>query len=289
MFLLMIGSLFAANWTMDGDRVYWTQNSRTISAYPATSTGLHHVQFINVSSANPTSVKANFSFVFSILPTNAKAYYWQNVSHPYSIPIYTNVLRNYTGTGNNTTVTFYNESVLTGWNNGTSWYNDWNDISAQFDHTTMGSSHVFTINNVQVNNGNNHRVKFEYDTPMGSSGKFDIYAHSGSPYQAYNGLNGKQIYVALDPWYNSSYANRYPINCTNINSGTPIVINGSSGFTHNGTTQIAWTTCYPNMSLYHNSGLGQYAVANDSGGQVPNKLQSIPSVENRRKRGRVSF
>jgi hypothetical protein len=74
-------------------------------------------------------------------------------------------------------------------------------------------------------------------------------------------------------WWNSSYANRYPINCSLVTSGTPIVVNGSSGFTHAGETQIVWTVCGgANLSLYYNNGLGQYAVANDTA-QVPMEVE----------------
>lgn len=41
----------------------------------------------------------------------------------------------------------------------------------------------------------------------------------------------------------ATYANNLAINCSNVEAGTPIVINGSSGFEINGQKQIVWTNC----------------------------------------------
>jgi hypothetical protein len=65
-------------------------------------------------------------------------------------------------------------------------------------------------------------------------------------------------------WWNTSYAYRLPINCTNVASETPIVINESNGFSISGNSQIVWTTCGGgNLSVYYNNHT-DYIVANDT-------------------------
>lgn len=74
-------------------------------------------------------------------------------------------------------------------------------------------------------------------------------------------------------WWNASYTNRFPINCTGVTAGTPIAINGSAGFYISGNKQTVWTTCGGNsLSLYYNNA-SNYAVANESA-KVPYEVES---------------
>lgn len=69
-------------------------------------------------------------------------------------------------------------------------------------------------------------------------------------------------------WWNSSFSSRLPINCSNVEHGIPIVVNGKNGFDISGQNQIVWTLCsHANLSVYYNNN-NDYVVANDTG-QVP--------------------
>lgn len=161
-----------------------------------------------------------------------------------------------------------NNYILTYQLNGTTGYTqqqvsspEWVEISGSFSRSRFGNYDVYTISNVPFTQGTNYQVKFIYRVSQGSIGKFSIYAHAGSPQDVV--FNGAQVYVELDPWWNATYANRSLINCTSIASGTPIVINGSSGFAIGGKNQVVWTNCQPDLYLYYNN-FTDYAVANNT-------------------------
>jgi len=69
-------------------------------------------------------------------------------------------------------------------------------------------------------------------------------------------------------WWNSSFSFRLPINCSSVDNGLPIIVNGRNGFNISGNNQLVWTLCSGgNLSVYYNSHT-DYVIANDSG-QVP--------------------
>ena len=70
----------------------------------------------------------------------------------------------------------------------------------------------------------------------------------------------------------ANYNSCFPINCTLMTSGTPIMINGSNGFTLGGYKQLVWTTCAPNLILYYNN-YSSYAVANNTT-QFPMEIEN---------------
>ena len=268
-FVLLIGSLSAANWTDDGHGgVYWTENGYTIRAYPATSNELiNHYQYVNFTSTNPASIMTNLSFVFDQKPLSGDVLLWQNKSHQVQVPhttrmnstyqingvasytastlpcqigdaqnIYnynvsyntTSIIAcfdNYTNVSNNYTITYsYNGTTYT---TETQYWMDWGTILNSFTYTNISGHHIYTINDVPFNGTTNYQTKFLYSFPASSSGKFDIYAHRGSPAEviAYPSL----IYVQLDPWWNSTWGHLIPfdINTTVASSLTnfPAMVN----------------------------------------------------------------
>ena len=66
----------------------------------------------------------------------------------------------------------------------------------------------------------------------------------------------------------ATYDNHIPINCSNISTGTPIVINGTNGFNLGVGKNIVWTNCQAEASgiaLYYDSGnLTDYDVKNNT-------------------------
>ena len=76
-------------------------------------------------------------------------------------------------------------------------------------------------------------------------------------------------------WWNVSYGFKREINCTNLDDLTPIVINGSNGFTINGEKQIVWTYCSGTgtaLYLHNSSDYTAYVVANDTT-QLPHEVE----------------
>lgn len=65
-------------------------------------------------------------------------------------------------------------------------------------------------------------------------------------------------------WWNVSFDKKREINCSNMETDQPFVINGSSGFSIGGENQIVWTVCKgTGTALYYNN-YTDYVVANDT-------------------------
>jgi len=73
-------------------------------------------------------------------------------------------------------------------------------------------------------------------------------------------------------WWNESYTKKILINCTNLDDNTPIVINGSSGFTIDGKKQIVWTYCSGTGTAVYYNDYSDYVVANDTT-QLPMEVE----------------
>lgn len=94
----------------------------------------------------------------------------------------------------------------------------------------------------------------------------------------------------LDPlWWNGSYDEKMLINCSGMTVGTPVVINGSAGFDLGSGTQIVWTNCQENLSVYYfSTNTSIWAIANDTsqvnyslnGLRYDNKLVAYYSLDN---------
>jgi len=79
------------------------------------------------------------------------------------------------------------------------------------------------------------------------------------------------VYDEYAPWY-GNFTYRRKINCTNLNNGMPIVINGTTGVMIGGSQQVIWTFCAgENTSLYYFNSTA-YVVANDTA-QLPHKVE----------------
>ncbi|MBW3019359.1 LamG domain-containing protein, partial [Candidatus Woesearchaeota archaeon] len=66
-------------------------------------------------------------------------------------------------------------------------------------------------------------------------------------------------------WWDDSYDYRFKIDCSDVAAGTPIVVNGSDGFSIDGHNQLVWTVCGSNnLSVYFNN-YTDYVVANENG------------------------
>jgi hypothetical protein len=207
----------------------------------STMTGNSFYQFVNFTSANPNPITANLSFVFDEKPSSGSISIWRNETRRANASLFLANVTNYTNTtaacqigdalntlkynvtqsGNNATsqvicfdsyTNVSNNYVLSfSYNNWVGWEN----ILSQFYYTKVANHHVWTYNNVPFNGSTNYQTKFEYSFPQvvlrtangattskSYNGKFDIYAHTGSPSDVVNGIG--TTYVVLDPYYNST-------------------------------------------------------------------------------------
>jgi hypothetical protein len=185
--------------------VYGRVNASTVlnvSSYALTSAACDFGDALNTYKYN-VSLYGNVSSVVACFDA------FSNVSSVYSL--------NYSYNGSTGNVVTY------------VWYPDWQDISSGFTHTDIGVYDVFTINNVQFNAGTNYQTRFRYSIPVStSSGKFDIYAHTGSPADVVNGV--ATVYLQLDPWWNATWNRRVPfyMNSTGAVSDYQVMINVNS-------------------------------------------------------------
>jgi hypothetical protein len=240
--LLMAGNLFAANWTDDGHGgVYWSMNNYTISAYPKTSTmtGNSFYQYVNFTSTNPNPITANLSFVFNEAPSTGSISIFRNITTrlnaTYTVIGVTSFVVSTATCSIGDNLNLYKYNVTYGANattgiacfdsytqNGNDYtlkysysnYIGWENILSQFHYTQVANKHVWTYNNVPFNGSTKYQTKFEYSFPLAIStsngattqkqynGKFDIYAHTGSPSDVVNGIG--TTYVVLDPFYTST-------------------------------------------------------------------------------------
>lgn len=246
---------------------------------------INHYQLINFSSVNPTPSVVNLSFVFDQQPISGDVLLWQNMSHTVNVPYSTrmnftrtidnvisynasvlpctfgdeqNLLKYTVTNASGTVVACFNSFTNVSNNytlsyslNGTAYapqtqyWNDWGSIIGSFLYTYSANHHIYTINNVPFSNGTNYVTKFMYSFPAASYGKFDIYAHSGSPAQVIAGT--APIFVQLDPWWNSTWQKKIEINtsgwaCTGNNCQFPIYVGLNTSCTNGSDIRVLNST-----------------------------------------------
>jgi hypothetical protein len=98
-----------------------------------------------------------------------------------------------------------------------------------------------------------HPLAYRLEVPLRVN-KYDIWID--------NGVES----AVLDPlWWNLSYDKKMLINCSGMSAGTPLVINGSAGFNLGSGSQIVWTNCQENLSVYYvSTNTTNWAIANDT-------------------------
>ena len=83
-------------------------------------------------------------------------------------------------------------------------------------------------------------------------------------YSVWTDINVLGVKIKGATWWNVSYAKKMGINCTNMETDQPFVINGSSGFIIGGKTQIVWTKCSGTGNAVYYNTYSDYVVANDT-------------------------
>lgn len=251
----------ASAYTLSGSSVYIDDSKVYIEANPHTMTESGYV-YVNLISKQFTG---NIDFAIGVDSGNAKMTsfeIWQNMTLiNQTIPVYTTVYYNET---TNTSTTLKNYSYVSGYDYTYMTGEGWKRYDlASISHSYDGKNIWYVGKSVNVNAGKIYNARVYLEINPNTNGKYDIAIKPSSETIAQSIANNH--FYLLDPWFNSSYIYRYPINCSLGIIGAPVQVNGSDGVTINGNKQVLWTLCTSgNLSLYFNSAT-DYVVANDTG------------------------
>jgi hypothetical protein len=86
------------------------------------------------------------------------------------------------------------------------YYYDWNSINDRFSHVVFNNQHYYIIRNVTVKQGKTYQLKWQYDMPPNTQGKWELLAKFSSDTIPQALASGR--YVILDPWWNSNWQYR---------------------------------------------------------------------------------
>lgn len=122
---------------------------------------------------------------------------------------------------------FYESETNVGNHQEYLYYEDWDNLNSIFDHTVHNGKHYYYVTNIPVIKGKSYYVKWMYDVPLGSTGKWDLLAKLTEDSIEESLSSGR--YIMLDPWWNSNYDYFKTIEIANGHATKPIV----SGYTVN--------------------------------------------------------
>jgi len=254
----------SSGYVITGSKVSWEkENVGSIRVYPHTGKafpGSAVCQYANVTSWLP-SQNLDFAFKFPVSETVTGKKIWVWTSYDHNDGAYWgNKTYSYTCTGNH-----FNYTINPNWgecwemnaSNGTAellfshtfdrghlpsqtiywneWeilahnqsniYDDWYDITGDFNADTLGSNNYYWIKGKHFSNGETKQVKFCY-VPGSTAGKWELLAKRSSDTLAYALNNG--LYVELDPWWDAAKAARWPI-YPNGSTSLPVTFTSPTG------------------------------------------------------------
>ena len=267
--MLLLGSVFAANWTLSGDSVSWANGNFSIVCTPIVSNELiHHTQYCNFTSIDPNSLTTNLTFVFDQSPINAAASLWQNYSHNVITPT---IVR----------VGYYQELDNINSNSASSLPCDIGDkgntYSYKVNYTSNGSniSVLVVCFNTYVQNGSNYTFHyFVNETQMLPQMKTQFgWKDIGSAFST-TGVAGKRTYTAKD--YSFSAGTVYQMKFDydmDVNSYGKFSI-----YMHGGSPQNLFTndSIYVALDPWYNASWG-YAIPIDINTTVATDLANFPA------------
>jgi hypothetical protein len=130
----------------------------------------------------------------------------------------------------------YSYQSLTGYTSVEKYFFDWVSIKNLFSMEQVGSSFYYYFKGVFVSQGMSYHLKWMYDLPINSHGKWSLMLKLSSDTLS-DALDNNR-YVMLDPWYNSAwkYSMRIVIDHTKVEVNLynyPVYFNySSSSFVH---------------------------------------------------------
>ena len=311
--MLLVPSIFAENspsgFEIVGNTVRWENSKGSLVVWPHTSTGLIHTQYANLTAYADGTY--DFAFEFENPVKGGRFYLWQNMSHNIRIDGIGNITNSmvcpgdynvnwgaindtwmWCDYGNGTYWEHYYEwenhnsqGVKIFWNTtGTithyeeEYYFDWKDRTSLLTHSTYNNKHFYWIKDVNMNENGLKQSKWTYQTAPNTEGKWQLWIKKSS--DTIDDVLLSENYVKLDPWWNSSYANKRAI-YGGTESGTytgPVLINDSDMeiFT---TPQYVWCNFSVNTTwgiigyLYYNDET-DYICVNSTDGS-PSSLMNV--------------
>jgi len=232
-------------WIIDGDKVYFENQYGRIEVSTHTSKNIiHQEQFLNITWFK---TQENLDFAFELSPEenekwkNKKISIWSNYSHPNEQPIYGNVTKSGFCESSeygliNPTRGWCNESLINGtnyWEADLEWYSvagdnatfywneteiidytdkfyyDFKDISSEFSSMQYNGNYYYFIQNVNFDQDESKFAKIEYDVPINSNGKWNLFVKKSSDSLADALSSG--YYIKLDPWWDSNWNKKQEI------------------------------------------------------------------------------
>ena len=100
---------------------------------------------------------------------------------------------------------YYDKWGQTGSHIEQNYYYDWKDISSLFSHVYGYGTHNYYISNWNVKQDKEYNFKWQYNVPVGSSGKWILMAKLSSETISEAFTSGH--YIELDPWWSSDWSN----------------------------------------------------------------------------------
>lgn len=95
---------------------------------------------------------------------------------------------------------------------------DWVDVTPYFEHNIYENKHYYWIKDIYFEQDEMKQVKWEYQTPINTSGKWELYIKKSSDTLAEALASGN--YMNIDPWWNASWGYKIPIEVNQTGSTT---------------------------------------------------------------------
>jgi len=150
---------------------------------------------------------------FGDIPSNyyrrGNASYWNDILHKWQNGTFQIGFDNFEWLNPEHTkaIFFYEYWGITGNHTEQQYWFDWDNIKSQFKHKQQGNNHYYYIR-FNATKDKIYQLKWEYDVPIGSNGKWDLLAKKSSdPIGSWK--------VSIDPWWNSNWQNSKRIDIAN--------------------------------------------------------------------------
>ena len=118
---------------------------------------------------------------------------------------------------------YYNVTEVVGTTTEVQYWYDWVDITSKFTHELYNGQHYYIVQDVPFNTNQVRTIKLMYDIPhsgtipTSADGKWDFIAKLSSDDIQTAFTTGR--YVMVDPWWNSSWSEKAPIQINNTGEG----------------------------------------------------------------------
>lgn len=221
-------------WTIDGNSVYVDDSNVYINITPHTiqSSGWVNAEFESkqyegdidlLFGFNTEEVYPSNAQIYNPITTNETIYYTCDYDFTYTLdPNYFWCYKNYQ---DNQTMEWFNETIFEHWfdsgniSDATAWWHEnqtteWQNWrpDGQIDYEYEGMNLWYYAQNKHINADQLYKLRYNLEVPFnpnGTSGKYAV-ALKPSSETIQEAIANGHLYI-LDPWWDSSYAYRYPL------------------------------------------------------------------------------